>query len=173
MGIKAMEWIWSTPCPCAENVQRFLALCFEQHPLGINDWGLPLSKTAAYQRVASITSGASLGNWFSNRSFQPFKVFQGLPDHSKNVALIRIRPQDMTSYLFTEKIQHDKMQVFSRKVWKDEKVRGVDTQTDVDEYFISQKVHTRISTQPILFPTTHLGAGYPHCQSTKYLKPEL
>jgi len=42
------------------------------------------------------------------------------------------------------------MQVFSRKVWKDEKVReGGDTQTDVDEYFISQKVHTHISTQPM------------------------
>ena len=58
--------------------------------------------------------------------------------------------KDITSYLFTEKIQHDKMQVFSRKVWKDEKVReGGDTQTDVDEYFISQKVHTHISTQPM------------------------
>ena len=38
------------------------------------------------------------------------------------------------------------MQVFSRKVWKDEKVGGGDSQTDVDEYFISQKVHTYFDT---------------------------
>ena len=52
------------------------------------------------------------------------------------------------------------MQVFGRKVWKIEKVRGGYTQTDVDEYFISQKVLTQISTQPIV-PAIHLAAGLP------------
>ena len=62
-----------------------------------------------------------------------------------------MRPQDITSYLFTEKNQHDKMQVFSRKVWNDEKVIGVDTQTDVDEYFINQSKssHTHFNTTNI------------------------
>ena len=76
-------------------------------------------------------------------------IVWGFPWFPANVIICNSN-KDITSYLFTEKIQHDKMQVFSRKVWKDEKVReGGDTQTDVDEYFISQKVHTHISTQPM------------------------
>ena len=38
------------------------------------------------------------------------------------------------------------MQVFGRKVWKDEQVGAGDSQTDVDEYFISQKIHTYFDT---------------------------
>ena len=62
------------------------------------------------------------------------------------ILTFQIKLCDCKSDLFTEKIQHDKMQVFGRKVWKDEKVRGGDSQTDVDEYFISQKVHTNFNT---------------------------
>ena len=37
-------------------------------------------------------------------------------NNPKNVTYIQIRLQDIKSDLFTEKIQHDKMQVFGRKV---------------------------------------------------------
>ena len=59
------------------------------------------------------------------------------------------------------------MQVFGRKVWKIEKVRGGYTQTDVDEYFISQKVHTHLNTTML---TNYSRPQDIRSQSTNYLK---